>query len=131
MSLKKMDPAIKLKWIEALESDEFTHGQGCLKNQEVRWDAETGERTIEASHCCLGVLQEIAIKEGVISRIVMDKSLKRSKGSYLSREVAKWAGIARHDPNNVQGHQVKLADINDHWENHDYSKQIAYIKENM
>lgn len=46
-----MNPEIKKKWIEALESGEYTQGQGYLKRR--------GLDDGVVRHCCLGVLCEI------------------------------------------------------------------------
>lgn len=48
-----MKPEIKQLWIEALESGKYQQGKGQLRNA-------NGE------YCCLGVLCELAAKEGVI-----------------------------------------------------------------
>lgn len=42
----KMDPEIKVKWLEALRSDRFRQGSGFLKD-------------CDGDNCCLGVLAEI------------------------------------------------------------------------
>lgn len=46
-------PEVKAKWAEALRSGNYTQGDGQLRDQ-------------SDSFCCLGVLCEIAVKEGVI-----------------------------------------------------------------
>jgi hypothetical protein len=46
-----MDPAVKEKWIEALRSGDYEQGKGAL--------------SIAGTYCCLGVLCEIAVKDGV------------------------------------------------------------------
>ena len=45
----KMNEAVKTKWIEALLSEEYLQGKGCLKRGE--------------EYCCLGVLTELYIQE--------------------------------------------------------------------
>lgn len=50
----RMDPEIKAKWVAALRSGEFEQGSGALCR---------GGR-----YCCLGVLCELAYREGVVAR---------------------------------------------------------------
>jgi hypothetical protein len=44
-----MNPEVKKKWLEALRSEEYTQGRGCLR----RYD----------NYCCLGVLCDVYSKE--------------------------------------------------------------------
>lgn len=48
----KMNPEIKAKWVAALRSGDYKQGTGVLRSE---WD----------EYCCLGVLCDIAEKEGV------------------------------------------------------------------
>lgn len=52
-TVSKMDPAVKAKWLEALRSDEYAQGTFSLRSKEDEF-------------CCLGVLCDIAVKEGII-----------------------------------------------------------------
>lgn len=54
-----MNPEVKTQWIEALESGEYKQCKGYLTVV-----ASDGSE----SHCCLGVLTELAVKAGVIKR---------------------------------------------------------------
>jgi len=51
----RMNPEVKAQWIEALESGEYTQGRGALTKV-----GPDGSR----SHCCLGVLTDLAVKAG-------------------------------------------------------------------
>lgn len=48
-----MNPEVKAKWLEALRSGEYKQGREYLRRGNY--------------YCCLGVLCDIAVKEGVIS----------------------------------------------------------------
>lgn len=52
-----MNPEIKTKWVAALRSGEYRQGRNVLKQR--HGDKDTPQ------YCCLGVLCEIAIAEGV------------------------------------------------------------------
>lgn len=52
-----MKKAVKKKWLEALRSGEYKQGKRTLRRIEL----DGGY-----SYCCLGVLAELAVKEGVI-----------------------------------------------------------------
>lgn len=49
----KMKPEVKAKWVTALRSKEYTQGQKVLHNVD------------EGTYCCLGVLCELAVKDGL------------------------------------------------------------------
>ena len=49
---EKMDPHWKKKWVDALRSGEYLQGKGCLRRR--------------TSYCCLGVLTDLAIREGAV-----------------------------------------------------------------
>lgn len=49
-----MKPEIKKRWIEALRSGKYNQGKGYLCKDD--------------SYCCLGVLCELAVEDGAISR---------------------------------------------------------------
>lgn len=57
----KMNPDIKAKWVEALRSGRYPQSQGSL-NRQVAFNE------IPAGFCCLGVLCEIGVQDGVIAR---------------------------------------------------------------
>lgn len=84
----KLKPEVKQRWIEALRSDEYAQGYGAL-------------RAGENCFCCLGVLCDIASKDGVgtwggkLSTIVLPDveflSGSSHEVSYLPAGVVEWA----------------------------------------
>lgn len=66
MALNKVAKA----WVKALRSGKYKQGKGAL--------FENGR------YCCLGVLARLAVKEGVIKKIL---------GCHLEPSVMEWAGI--------------------------------------
>lgn len=80
-------------WVDALRSGEFKQGAERLKSV---------DGSGQARHCCLGVLCELAIRDGV-------KLSARERGGvvhfgyamasgYLPDEVGQWAGIPERNP---------------------------------
>jgi hypothetical protein len=88
-----MNEDVKEKWIAALRSGEYPQTSGVLRDQ-------TG-------YCCLGVLCEIAVKEGVASAwepspdnawsFAYGKQDERDK-SFLPPSVQRWAGVDLPSP---------------------------------
>jgi hypothetical protein len=80
----RMDPAVKEKWIEALRSGDYEQGKGAL--------------SIAGTYCCLGVLCDLAVKDGV-SIIVSEEESALGKGKVFydgradlpPKSVADWA----------------------------------------
>jgi hypothetical protein len=92
-----MNQEIKVKWLDALRSDEFKQGTGALKNDDA--------------YCCLGVLCELHRREfdGVwVSGFSLPRYLDCS--TYLPSVVQEWAGIRSWSP--VAGDK-SLAEVND------------------
>lgn len=120
-----MDSAIKHRWQTALESGAYQKGHGALKQM----DHEGNLR-----YCCLGVLCELAVEDGVIPPSAHDskhwndrifsfgKDADMTSG-YLPDSVKDWAGLEYSNPRvSVPGHErartwsndeVNLADLND------------------
>ena len=87
-----MNPEVKAKWLDALRSGRYRQGVGGLLT--------------EGKFCCLGVLCDLAVKEGVgewigasdwtgVNRFAPADAAenKARSGGYLPIEVARWAGI--------------------------------------
>lgn len=135
----KMNPEIKALWLERLESGKEKQGHGALKKV---YPTKNG-KVRKVRHCCLGVLCEIGVEQGVIDEAKVDLRDpdiyeqedginatfgEGSSEAYLPDAVADWAGIPRHimfDP----GIQATLGDIND--ESPSFKRVIKYIKENL
>lgn len=109
--IKEMRSSVKKEWIAALRSGDYIQGTGKLNRN--------GE------YCCLGILCDIAVKQGVIK-----ESIDRQDGdilhrydysvAVLPRKVAAWAGMNVHEFSDweVVGLQIgnyatTLANLND------------------
>lgn len=81
-----MNPEIKKLWIDALLSGEYQQGQGYLHQIEDQ----------ESKFCCLGVLCDLAIKNGV--PIIVSQRDERitefdNASESLPESVMEWSGI--------------------------------------
>lgn len=125
-----MNNVVKKKWLTALESGKYNHGTSKLKTIGI---------DKKVYHCCLGVLCELAIEEGICEEMPNNDELaesyvrfKDSLRSYntltLPQDVAKWANITESGEflrRRVSGFS-NLIGIND--SNNDYKKVIKAIK---
>ena len=100
----KMNPEVKTRWIEALNSGLYPQGVGWLNK--------------EGKFCCLGVLWELAEKEGVVEVYDSGITARGYKGqdgdaddTFLPKPVAEWAGIPMADT--PEGPQGVLSHLND------------------
>lgn len=95
-----MNPEIKQRWLTALRSGEYKQGFSrlCLKNSDN-----------EDTYCCLGVLCELAVQDGVVSKTYKrETSEYEYKGSRPSRtlselsvlpyEVVEWGSLPAPNP---------------------------------
>lgn len=87
-----MNPDVKVKWIEALRSGEYEQAVGTLTY--IKPD-DSGFK-----HCCLGVLCELAVKEGLpIKREeVVNSIYYDNDGISLPDSVMEWAGLTHPNP---------------------------------
>lgn len=76
-----MKPEIKEKWLTALKSGKYIQGTKKLSNH--------------GKHCCLGVLCELAVEAGIISKEVnLEEPIRFGTScNYLSDEVMSWSGL--------------------------------------
>lgn len=82
-----MKTEIKTQWLTALRSGEYEQGQERLHRN-------YGDGRNE--YCCLGVLCELAVKEGVTTRTHRGEGYgygKNADTTHLPDEVLKWSGI--------------------------------------
>jgi hypothetical protein len=84
-----MNQEVKTKWVAALRSGEFEQNKGALTN---------ADRT---KHCCLGVLCEIAVREGIIPGPIR-KGMQGSLTFHYGQEVDGTGGDAFVLPYAVQ-----------------------------
>jgi hypothetical protein len=106
-----MNPEIKEQWVTALRSGEYRQGKGALK----RKDDEGFQ------YCCLGVLCELAIENGVnVKQSVVDGEYFYDNGDMiLPQKVRAWAAVEDTNPYianifaNGGYHRFALAELND------------------
>lgn len=94
-----MNAEVKAKWVAALRSGEYHQGTGYLGSK-IDQD-ENGEPVI--GYCCLGVLCEVAVAEGIIEPPEYDpisENLTYSGYEHveLTPTVRDWAGLETLDP---------------------------------
>jgi len=80
-----MDKRIKALWIEALESGEYKQSTGSLRY--------TPEDSGEPKFCCLGVLCEVAIKDGLDIEFDPEGETYDGCSAFLPEKVQHWAGL--------------------------------------
>ena len=86
-----MKPEIKKVWLKALRSGKYRKGRNMLMYK------EHGHKR----YCCLGVLSELAVQQGVIKSFYGEEYVHRDK-------VAKWSGLR-----NYGKHTEHLQEMND------------------
>lgn len=100
------------KWVAALESGDYPQARGALNIK--HYDGNH-------SYCCLGVLCELAVDEGVIkpadrfgSYAYTEDGVEYMEGGVLPLPVRKWAGLRYCNPDvAVNDERRALADLND------------------
>lgn len=125
----KMNPEIKAKWVEALRTGGYAQGKGSLNRLRA-----VGTGRIKGL-CCLGVLCEVGVKDGVIDR---REELTSSGASYRligvdeevgwvdtmpSSEISQWAGLDTSA-------ESDLAEMNDDG-NKTFAEIADYIEEKL
>lgn len=113
MTEKKMNRRVKKKWVEALRSGEFDQAEGVL------CDGNNG-------YCCLGVLSELAVREGKAEKWLKEdrrnvwygKKRGDADDVFLPRSVRRWAGLDSDNPSVPNGYATgsmsSLASLNDY-----------------
>lgn len=120
-----MNQEIKTKWITALLSGDYQQGKGAL--------ARVGGDDVQ--YCCLGVLCDIAYKEGVVERVelVGDEGANyyRYGEEYgvLPDVVRRWAGIDSGEGNPMLGDPITGSRTSLAWMNDSGNKDFGYIAE--
>jgi hypothetical protein len=124
-----MDVAVKELWVSALRSGEYVQGYGQL-------------RTSDNKYCCLGVLCELASKQGIIPEaslkgIIPEASLTDRywyavEASYLPDRVQEWAGLSDQNPQvaNADGVTSGLGNHNDSG-SHDFDSIADMIEASL
>lgn len=121
-----MNKDVKEKWVRALRSGEYEQTGGALAKP-----TDLGG----INYCCLGVLCELAVAEGVVTRHMTNPISRMAYINYGNRretqelpdEVIEWAGLIGRDPSIQDGDEPSsLAFANDGGMNFD---QIADLIE--
>lgn len=139
-------PDVKIieQWAAALESGKYQQARNTLQRVEpyehARTDPGFDADNSTVGFCCLGVLCELAVAAGVVTKEDWgDTSLSNGKSvryggseSFLPVGVVEWAGLDSHNPSVRADFQdeggaeyervVALADLNDM-----YHKDFGYI----
>ncbi len=93
-----MNESVKMRWVQALRSGDFKQTTGVLQRLQ---NMSYGDQKRPAGHCCLGVLCEIAVQDGVISKYASDVVALTQFGNenkVLPGAVMQWAGLDSSDP---------------------------------
>lgn len=101
-----MNPEIKKRWVAALRSGEYEQGKGRLVTEDGKF-------------CCLGVLCDLAVGDGVVTHAGEGFTSGGPEGiriGSLPDAVVGWAGVKEPNPYLPQGGptgRIYLADLND------------------
>lgn len=108
-----MNPVVKTEWLTALRSDEYRQGNGEL-------------RTMQDRYCCLGVLCDVAVKQGIAKWHYQNHTWwimpadqdfhnmddRNQKGSgLLPPFIMNWAWLNENDPKIVETHLSVMNDL--------------------
>lgn len=95
-----MNQTVRKLWTDALRSKKYKQGKGRL--------TYTEHHRKTRKNCCLGVLCDLAVKEGVIPKPVARDTLAAGEVKFaygatgaicnLPIEVVEWAGLSTSDP---------------------------------
>jgi hypothetical protein len=135
-----MNEEVKSRWLEKLRSGDYAQTPGQLG-----FVADDGSE----SYCCLGVLCEIAVEDGIVSRTVSDNgSIYYHDGKYdmvqmhvLTSGVIEWSGIDDANPEiDTEGFDVlvdgdsrsyaSLSELND-YANWNFSQIADFIDDKL
>jgi hypothetical protein len=122
-----MKQAIMKKWVKALRSGEYPQGRGQLLDE-------------KGGYCCLGVLCDLAMMEGVTDftpKGIPNRNKYGGSYEFLPTEVKKWAGMKTENGSlrNIEietpwGYTVSsLTEFNDEMK-YDFDKLADVIEEN-
>jgi hypothetical protein len=89
-----MNPDVKAKWLAALRSGRFKQATGALRRNLT---VDGRNLPVDYAYCCLGVLCEIAVKEGVIPP-ADPEGFYDEESMTLPIRVREWAGINGYNP---------------------------------
>jgi hypothetical protein len=84
-----MKENVKQEWVTALRSGEYEQCNGILRYTELNG---------RQSFCCLGVLTDLARKDGLSVEADDGTFIHNDEGGWLHPKVMDWAGLAEPDP---------------------------------
>ena len=119
----KMNPEIKQRWVEALRSGDYKQGFEVLHDR-------------NDCFCVLGVLADIAVKDGVTSWRAAGNSYAcgdQGLTCFLPLGVIDWAGLDQVpiiNSDSEYGAQIVLMNRND-THKQSFAQLAAYIEENL
>lgn len=118
-----MKPEIKARWLAALRSGEYVQGRDSLRRD--LWTPASAPGEMTDAFCCLGVLCDLAAREGVVEwdgtdvRYTFPQNARGEcwENNVLPLPVMVWAGLAEDNPRvacNVGGYtSANVATLND------------------
>jgi hypothetical protein len=95
-----MNPEIRARWTAALRSGDYPQGEGHLRDGKDKF-------------CCLGVLCDLAVKDGVAEAIHTRPGCNWAYGdetAYLPETVRRWAQLDSSNPDTPEGSLDSLND---------------------
>jgi hypothetical protein len=128
-----MNKRVKQKWVDALRSGKYVQGDGFLRQAESDGGPDR--------FCCLGVLCEIAVDEGVIAKPKPPEDdyegylYARTADQFLPKTVVKWANLSSSNPDvsysyeNDEPLYDHLSSLND--EGRTFEQIANYIEESL
>lgn len=123
-----MDAALKQKWIDALESGDFSKGKWFLKSK-------------KGCYCCLGVLAELVegpevwvdrynSEDRFYKMLTFEENFSRGENTKSSSLCSALPmGYAGLDTEPTDQHRLALSSLNDGTD--DFKAVIEYIKKNL
>lgn len=117
--VRPMNPVVKAMWLEDLRSGNFEQGTGVLHR------ALNGESASDHTFCCLGVLSERAVAEGVCERVAHPDTGTYAgvfnyvdgdgytEHHYLTPQVQEWAGTDSDPYLKINGRTQRVSQHND------------------
>jgi hypothetical protein len=106
-----MDKRVKALWIDALRSGEYKQGAAYLRKK-------------DDTYCCLGVLCDLAVKDGVavewsgewtgVAYVARDNASGRRPTTALPPVVSEWAGLTKWGDDALEPREaLDLTGLND------------------
>ncbi len=128
-----MNPDIKARWVAALRDPEAKQAKGTLNRVQPPTDPEAiNPDRLTVGQCCLGVLAEIAVAEGITTSEVDERpdgerttkyadpytdregeKVSDTASGVLPRIVRDWAGLPDTNPSVNHNGRHTLAALND------------------